>query len=197
LNSFNPGYTAAGAQIYWNRTDVKKAVHAPPSSTCNAINFFIGDGNDNTPAPAQNGVLQRIIEHTNNVIIGSGKLDLLLSTNGTILALQNMTWNGMQGFQQYPNQNDFFVPYHPEYNGGALAGAGNLGTWGSERGLTFYEIQLSGHKLPGNTPGAGYRAIELLLGRIKNFSEAGDFTTQKGNFGNPGKGDNYTNRFAV
>ena len=195
-NNFNPGnYSPPGGQVYWNRTDVKEAVHAPLSPTCNAIKFFIDS--DNTPSPALNGVLQRVIEHTNNVIIGSAKLDLLLNTNGTLLALQNMTWNGKQGFQQYPGQNDFFVPYHPEYNEGALSGAGKLGTWGSERGLTFYEIQTSGHKLPGNTPGAGYRMLELLTGRIKNLSQTGDFTTQKGNFSNPGKRDIYRNRFAV
>lgn len=106
---------------------------------------------------------------------------MLLSTNGTLLAIQNMTWNGMQGLQEYPGK-DFYVPYHPEYNGGALAGAGLQGYWGAERGLTFYQVQLAGHELPGYAAGAGYRSIELLLGRIKSLSDTGDFTTQMGNF---------------
>lgn len=65
-------------------------------------------------------------------------------TNGTLLAIQNMTWNGLQGLQSYPNKT-LYVPYHAEYNGAALASAGELGLWGSERGLTFYQVQLSGH----------------------------------------------------
>jgi carboxypeptidase D len=34
----------------------------------------------------------------------------------------------------------------------------------------------------GYAPGAAYRAIELLLGRISSLSQMGDFTTQTGNF---------------
>lgn len=90
-------------------------------------------------------------------------------------------WNGLQGFQSYPG-TEFYVPYHPEYNGGALAGAGYVGQWGAERGLTFYQVQLSGHELPGYAPGAAYRAIELLLGRIPSLSDTDDYTTQSGNF---------------
>ncbi|KAL9021867.1 MAG: hypothetical protein Q9180_008586 [Flavoplaca navasiana] len=97
------------------------------------------------------------------------------------MALQNITWNGQQGFQTYP-ATEFYTPYHPEYNDGALAGAGYLGLWGSERGLTFYQVQLAGHELPEYAPGAAYRVMELLLGRIKSFGDAGDFTTQEGNF---------------
>jgi carboxypeptidase D len=88
--------------------------------------------------------MSRIIEKTKNVIIGSGDLDMILPTNGTLFAIQNMTWGGLQGLQEYPG-TDLYVPYHPEYNGGSLAGAGILGSWGSERGLTFYRVQLSGH----------------------------------------------------
>ena len=57
-----------------------------------------------------------------------------------------------------------------------------MGTWGSERGMTFYQVQLAGHELPGYAPGAAYRTVELMLGRIKSLSEIGPFTTQSGNF---------------
>jgi len=136
---------------------------------------------DKSLGPAQDGVLQRVIEYTNNTIIGSGNLDMLLNTNGTLLALQNVTWNGLQGLQEYPG-TPFYVPYHPEYNGGSLAGAGNLGFWGSERGLTFYQVQLAGHELPGYAPGAAYRALEVLLGRVDSLGDVGDFTTETGNY---------------
>ena len=152
----NPGdYTPPGATVYFNRTDVQKAINAPVGTNwmqCTNVNVFADTTNRSTNSsasdaslgPAQDGVLQRVIEYTNNTIIGSGNLDMLLNTNGTLLAIQNMTWNGCQGLQEYPG-NDFYVPYHPEYNGGSLSQAGNVGFWGSERGLTFYQVQLAGH----------------------------------------------------
>ena len=154
------------------------------------MNVF-GDGEPNNASredqslgPAQNGVLQRVIEYTNNTIIGVGNLDFLLAPNGTLFALQNMTWNGLQGFQSYPQDQEFFVPYHPEYNGGRLSEAGYVGNWGYERGLTFYTVQLSGHELPGYAAGAGYRVLELMLGRIKDLGTIENFSTQEGDFGN-------------
>lgn len=37
-------------------------------------------------------------------------------------------------------------------------------------------------ELPEYAPGAAYRTVELLLGRISSLGEIGDFTTQTGNF---------------
>ncbi|RMJ08432.1 hypothetical protein CDV36_011958 [Fusarium kuroshium] len=190
LGIVNPGdYSPPGAQVYFNRTDVKKALNAPDVDwfLCTRNNVF-GGGDPNSTAvdtslgPAQNNVLRRVIEHTNNTIIGGGRLDFLLPPNGTLFALQNTTWNGKQGFQKYPQDKQFYVPFHPEYNGGRLSEAGTVGQWGHERGLTYYEVQLAGHELPGYTAGAGYRLLELLLGRIKNLGVIENFTTQKGNF---------------
>jgi len=190
LGIVNSGdYQPPGAQVYFNRTDVADALHAVVGTNwmqCTDRNVF-GNGNDSSNAsdaskgPAQNGVLQRVIEYTNNTIIGSGDLDMLLSTNGTLLAIQNMTWNGLQGLQKYPS-NPLLAPYHPEYNGGALAGAGIQGKWTHERGLTFYTAQLAGHELPGYTPGVAYRMLEILLGRVKDFNSTESFTTQSGNY---------------
>jgi carboxypeptidase D len=123
-----------------------------------------------------------VIEHTNNTIIGVGRLDFILPPNGTLFALQNVTWNGKQGYQSYPQDKQFYVPFHPEFNGGRLSEAGIVGQWGYERGLTYYEVQLAGHELPGYSAGAGYRVVELLLGRIKNLGVIEDFTTQKGDY---------------
>lgn len=190
LGIVNQGdYQPPGAVVYFNRTDVQEALHAVVGTNwkqCTDINVF-GNGNDSSnaqdssPGPANNGVLQRVIEYTNNTIIGSGDLDMLLSTNGTLLAIQNMTWNGAQGLQEYPSKL-LYAPYHPEYNLGALAGAGYQGHWTHERGLTFYTAQLAGHELPGYTPGVAYRMLEILLGRVKDFSSVEGFTTQSGDF---------------
>ncbi|KAK1565874.1 serine carboxypeptidase [Colletotrichum navitas] len=190
LGIVNQGdYSPPGTEVYFNRTDVKKALHAPLDSNwmqCTNINVF-GKGNDSSDAgddsidPVAGGVLQRVIEHTNNTIIGSGDLDMLLNTNGTLLVIQNMTWNGAKGLSEYPKKL-LYAPYHPEYNKGAMAGAGLQGVWTSERGLTFYTSRLAGHELPGYTPGVAYRMLEILLGKVKDFSSIENFTTQKGNF---------------
>lgn len=57
-----------------------------------------GDGGpeeegDTSPDPIQH-VLPQVIEATNRVLIGNGDLDMIIITNGTLLAIQNMTWNG-------------------------------------------------------------------------------------------------------
>jgi carboxypeptidase D len=43
---------------------------------------------DTSLALAMNGVLQRVIQATNNVIIRSGNPDILVPTNGTLFAIQ-------------------------------------------------------------------------------------------------------------
>ncbi|KAF9873617.1 carboxypeptidase [Colletotrichum karsti] len=190
LGIVNQGdYTPPDAKVFFNRTDVQDAINAPHVDwyQCTPRNVFGGgdpksNSSDTSAAAAQNEVLRRVIEHTNNTIIGVGRLDYILPPNGTLFALQNTTWNGLQGFQKYPQDHQFYVPYHPEYNGGRLSEAGIVGNFGSERGLTYYEVQLAGHELPGYTAGSGYRVIELLLGKIKSLDTVEDFTTQEGDF---------------
>lgn len=46
----------------------------------------------------------------------------------------SMTWGGLQGFQT-PIANDSFI----------VDGVGALGTTHTERGLTYFEVELSGH----------------------------------------------------
>lgn len=156
--------------------------------------FPDGDGS----VPSSLGPLPSVIERTNNTIIGHGFLDFLLFANASLITIQNMTWNGAQGFQTPPSKTqNFYVPYHqslgvieslaenaiphvqPQYD---TAGAGWQGTWHTERGLTFVTVNLAGHQIPQYVPGAGYRHLEFLLGRIENLGVIGDYTTQTGDF---------------
>lgn len=77
---------------------MQKAINAPPT------NYAICSGNGIFPhgdksAPSALGPLPNVIERTNNVIIGHGLLDFLLIANGSLVTINNMTWNGAQGFQ--------------------------------------------------------------------------------------------------
>ena len=172
----------AGGEIYFNRTDVQRAINAPIGAweECSSDRVFV-DGKDNSP-PSGLSVLPGVIEHLNRTIIAHGSLDYVLIADGTLLMIQNMTWHGKQGFQEKPS-SDFFVPYHADASLATLAGAGVFGTTHTERGLTWVRVELTGHMVPQYSPSAAYRQLEFLLGRIESLTEQGEFTTQKGKYG--------------
>jgi len=183
----------SGPNNYFNRSDVQKVIHAPPT------NYYICGGGPNLfpkgdkSPPSSLGPLPSVIERTNNTIIGHGLLDFLLFSNGSLITIQNMTWNGAQGFQHRPSrEQNFFVPYHQtigeiiNYVNNAIpnspafidtAGGGYQGVTHTERGLTFVTVNLAGHQIPQYVPGASYRQFEFLLGRIHSLEQKGDFTT--------------------
>jgi carboxypeptidase D len=168
------GYLPVGASIYFDREDVKKAIHAPNITweECSSIDVYVGkNGQDESP-PSGLTILPSVIERTNGrSIISHGALDMVLIANGTLLMIQNMTWGGKLGFQQKP-ASEFFVPYHDDYNNDAtLAGAGVFGTTHTERGLTWVDVSLSGHMTPQYAPSASFRQMEFLLGRIDKLTQ--------------------------
>ena len=91
-------YIPAGAAVYPNRTDVKTAMHAPDISWYLDQHFavFIADGGDGgpeeagdtSPDPIQK-VLPQVIEATGRVLVSNGDLDMIILTEGTLLAIQN------------------------------------------------------------------------------------------------------------
>lgn len=95
--------------VYFNRSDVKAAMHAPQDVDwleCTGP-VFVGDGGqyglgDLSADPIQK-VLPQVIEATNRVLVANGDYDLEIVTNGTLLSIQNMTWNGALGFQTAPS----------------------------------------------------------------------------------------------
>ena len=172
---FTGGLAQRGSEVYFNRTDVKLALHADPNTNwaqCSNTAVFL-NGDKSLP-PQKSGVLQRVIEALNNTIIGSGDLDMILPTNGTLFVLQNMTWNGAQGFSKYPS-NPLFVPPYLESSVASVAGDLQQGFWNEERGITFYSARIAGHELPGYTPAVGFRMLQVLLGQIKNFDSLEKF----------------------
>lgn len=143
---------ASGPNDYFKRRDVQAAIHAPPTNyfVCGEYRFLRPDES----VPSSLGPLPSVIERTNNTIIGHGLLDFLLIANGSLVSIQNMTWNGVQGFQSAP-RDLFFVPYHNglqevSYGEASIpfvqdAGAGLLGTTHTERGLTWVTVNGAGH----------------------------------------------------
>lgn len=184
------GYLPAGGEVYFDREDVKRAIHADVAHTweeCASGDVFVG-GRD-TSDPSTWRVLPHVIDSTQNVIIGHGTLDMILLPNGTLLSIQNTTWGGQLGFQSPPVE-PFFVPFHSlstadeifsesdETALGSIAAAGVLGTAHTERGLTYVSVDLSGHMIPQYAPSAGFRHLEFLLGRVDSLSSVAPFSTE-------------------
>src|SRR5271155_3764844 len=67
-------------QVYFNRTDVKKVIHAPLDSNwviCSEQPVFVNDTDRSLPSGLTGGPLQSVIEKTNNVIVAHGALDMV------------------------------------------------------------------------------------------------------------------------
>ncbi|RMZ86083.1 hypothetical protein DV737_g54, partial [Chaetothyriales sp. CBS 132003] len=170
--------------VYFNRSDVKAAMHAPQDVSwqeCSAESVFVGDGGpqgegDTAPDPIQH-VLPQVIEATNRVLVSNGDFDMIIITNGTLLAIQNMTWNGQLGFSERPSKpinitipdlmyaSVFDDSDNGEYYAGLDGPQGIMGIQHFERGLMFAETYQSGHMQPEFQPRVAYRHLEWLLGR--------------------------------
>lgn len=177
-------YLPQGGTVYFDREDVKKALHAPESvewSICSNENVFVGgkagpEGEGDASANPIEKVLPQVIEATNRVLISNGDYDMIIITNGTLLSIQNMTWNGDLGFQQEPNATiyidlpDLQWAAVREDNGLAVdQPQGTMGIQHFERGLLWAETFQSGHMQPEYQPRVTYRHLEWLLGRIEKL----------------------------
>ncbi|KAF2861342.1 alpha/beta-hydrolase [Piedraia hortae CBS 480.64] len=164
-------YLPGGTDVYFNRSDVQKAINAPQMEWAECSSGVL---DTDTSLPSSFKVLPRIIPKNNRTIIGHGLLDFILLANGTRMAIQNMTFGGKQGFETPPEKwEEFFVPYHEQGALSTIAGAGVMGAWVEERGLTYVEVTLSGHMVPQYAPSAAWRQVEYLLGRIDGLGEGG------------------------
>ena len=181
-------YTYPGATTYFNRTDVKQALHAPLDvswAECSGPVYTGGSSGpemegDNSADPIQK-VLPQVIEATNRVLVGNGDFDMIIITNGTLMAIQNMTWNGQLGFQSQPSTPiNITLPdlqYMSVYdnateNPGAAGIDGPQGIMGIqhyERGLMWVETYQSGHMQPEFQPRVAYRHLQWVLGRIESI----------------------------
>ena len=163
-------YQPAGASVYFNRTDVKTAMHAPQDITWNICN----DGvlRPDTSLMSIEQVIPQVTEATNRFLIANGDFDMILITNGTLMSIQNMTWNGATGFQSQPNTPiDIQIPdlaWNGVFNDNDAEGIdgpqGIMGIQQYERGLMWSEAFQSGHMGPEFQPRVSYRHIQWLLG---------------------------------
>lgn len=92
---------------FFNRTDVQDYIHAPRQhfKLCKQVfldeNYDESDPPDRTPS-FEHSNFARMIEKSKKFVIMNGMQDGLVSTAGTELALQNLTWGGARGFNIPP-----------------------------------------------------------------------------------------------
>ncbi|KAL1863049.1 hypothetical protein Daus18300_008205 [Diaporthe australafricana] len=181
-----------GPNNYFNRTDVQDALNIGKPYANYSICEVKAQGLEQSK-PSAWTVLPSVIERTGNVVIANGELDYVITSNGTLAMINNMTWAGAQGFHSDPWTDRFFVPYNPTIVPalketltqkiiptrpvGYVGGGGWYGTTHTERGLTFVNVLFAGHQIPQYVPGAAYRQLEFLLGRVKDVYSVGNFTT--------------------
>ena len=101
------GYIPKGADLYFNRTDVQKAINAPIQEWAECADDVLDTDNS---LPSFFDPYPGVIERSKRTVIAHGTLDYTLIANGTLMGIQNMTWGGKQGFQVAPDTN-FYVPY--------------------------------------------------------------------------------------
>ncbi|KAH8977071.1 alpha/beta-hydrolase [Lactarius hatsudake] len=138
--------------VYFDRADVKAAIHAPQTTNWEVCGPDVFPDGDASLPPAFT-VLPNVIEKSKRSVIVHGLADFSLIAEGTRIVLQNMTWASMQGFQKPPVIDSFMVD-----------GVGALGNMQSERGLTYVEISLAGHMVPQYSPVASLQIMKYLLG---------------------------------
>jgi carboxypeptidase D len=155
LDAHNLGFTAPNQQVYFDRADVKAALHAPNIKweQCTQTPIFLEDvdcfataeqcTHDLSPDPIES-VLPKVIEYTNRVLIANGALDTAIMSLGTLLSIQNMTWNGKLGFQKEPNTPVILTLPDLMYRDFTFHGledpSGTMGTQHFERGLMYTEV---------------------------------------------------------
>jgi len=137
---------------YFNREDVKQAIHAPMNvdwNLCSKIDVF--PERDSSP-PSAFDVLPNVIEKSKRTVIMHGLGDFVLVGEGMRMVIQNMTWRGQQGFQVPIPHDNFIVNSEP------------VGHTHTERGLTYFEIPYSGHMVPQYAPVASFQTMQYLMG---------------------------------
>jgi len=90
------------------------------------------------PTPPAFSILPSILNNGSIAVhVYSGECDFLLNYFGTEFMLQNMTWNGAQGFAEKPSKvfySDDARPGHGEKDVNKPV----AGIWGEERGLSYH-----------------------------------------------------------
>ncbi|KAF5859044.1 hypothetical protein ETB97_003425 [Aspergillus alliaceus] len=156
---------------YFSRADVQvtlnllpAAGHATNKNNISATNFSPCNRTILTTlltslspvAPAYSLLPDLVTSHNISLHVYSGEHDMLVNHFGTELCLQNMTWNGAQGFSRKPGRIFFGDDAAPTWSSSRPCEKGNAtetcdaaaaGVWACERGVTYHLFWGAGHSV--------------------------------------------------
>ncbi|KAF2188603.1 alpha/beta-hydrolase [Zopfia rhizophila CBS 207.26] len=118
-----------------------------PLGYLTALQYSYSDEGDLSPDPIKS-ILPVAIGKTNRVLVANGALGCMIITDGALISIQNMTWNGAFGFQDAPNTSiDSIVPdlESQEIFNGAHNPQGIMESQHCESGLMWAHTYLSGY----------------------------------------------------
>ncbi|KAG9074938.1 hypothetical protein FS749_013456, partial [Ceratobasidium sp. UAMH 11750] len=136
---------------YYSRPDVQKALHFDNFGNwteCSNVSVFIN--NDNNSKYSETlfpDLLQRLPK---GFSLWHGMVDSILFSEGTRITIQNLTWEGQQGFQK-PITTPLVVD------------GKRHGVYHTERKLTYIEFDNAGHMIPQDQPAASLHAFNWML----------------------------------
>ncbi|KAF3491879.1 carboxypeptidase cpdS [Arthroderma uncinatum] len=159
-NTHNP---TPALETYFSRADVQAALNLmrpmdklTPFKSCNRDILATLMAPANRPIPPSYNIIPDLLTtHKLPVHIYQGRLDLLINHVGVEITIQNMTWNGAQGFQQ---------SLHFEFD--RQKDAKPVGLWNEERGLSYHLFLEGGHLLPADLPKEVFRYVKNVI--LKN-----------------------------
>ncbi|KAL1681854.1 Alpha/Beta hydrolase protein [Schizophyllum commune] len=135
--------------IYFNRTDVQDAIHAPRKVWEDCLGPVYVNGDHSLPSMLS--IFPNVIEKSARTVVVHGLADMILIAEGTRIAIQNMTWAGAQGFQTPIEPESFIV------DDDILGVHGVYGNLHQERNLTCVDpLEF--------VPWAAYQTIAYLTG---------------------------------
>ncbi|KAL1660933.1 Alpha/Beta hydrolase protein [Schizophyllum commune] len=135
--------------IYFNRTDVQDAIHAPRKVWEDCLGPVYVNGDHSLPSMLS--IFPNVIEKSARTVVVHGLADMILIAEGTRIAIQNMTWAGAQGFQTPIEPESFIV------DDDILGVHGVYGNLHQERNLTCVDSLEF-------VPWAAYQTIAYLTG---------------------------------
>ncbi|KAK2850753.1 hypothetical protein FQN49_005353 [Arthroderma sp. PD_2] len=147
-------------EAYFSRADVQIALNLMhrmdklrPFKSCNRdiLEKLMAPSNRPTP-PSYSIIPDLLTTHKLPIHIYQGRLDLLINHIGVEITIQNMTWNGAQGFQK---------SLHLEF--GRQKEGKPVGLWNEERGLSYHLFLDGGHLLPADLPKEVFRYVKDVI----------------------------------
>ncbi|EEQ28293.1 putative carboxypeptidase D [Microsporum canis] len=146
-------------EAYFSRADVQIALNLMhpmdelrPFEACNRGILATLMAPANRPVPPSYDILPDLLTtHKLPVHIYQGGLDLLINHVGVEVTIQNMTWNGAQGFQESPHSKFGRQKDKSE------------GMWNEERGLSYHLFFNGGHLLPVDLPKEMFQYVKDVI----------------------------------